>query len=148
MISITDALVAEHRVFTKLFDEIDSLLPKLTAIAEVRLLTSLVERLLHGHAETETNLAYVALDHALKERGHLDRLHEDHEEIDASLAAARTAPGFEEARRLLRRAIAASRDHFAREEQSVFPLLERTLRRETLTVLGAALLGPQPVPAE
>jgi hemerythrin-like domain-containing protein len=142
MIAITEVLSAEHRVFTELFDQIEGLLPNLTTLPEVKLLTTLVERLLQGHADAERNLAYLALDHALKDRGRLDRLHQDHEEIDASLKRAQTTRNFEEARRLLRASISTSREHFRREERSVFPLLERVLRPETLAALGTARVQP------
>jgi hemerythrin-like domain-containing protein len=40
------------------------------------------------------------------------------------------------ARRLLKAAITATREHFRGEERSVFPLLEKVLQEETLTKLG------------
>ena len=138
MLTITDTLLAEHRMFRDLFDEIESLLPRLSAVSEVRLLAVLVERVLQRHAEAENNLAYAALDHVLEHRSRLDRLHQDHQEIDASLQRAQEAPTFEQSRRLLKTAIAFSREHFRREEQSVFPLLERMLQPDTLTALGTA----------
>jgi hypothetical protein len=138
MITITEALVAEHRVISDLFDHIENVLPTLTVLGEVKLLTGLVERLLQTHSEAERNLAYVALDHLLKDRGPVDRLHQDHQEIDASLERVRTTQNVGEARRLFRTAIAACREHFQREEQGVFRLLESSLGTETLAALGAA----------
>ena len=142
MITITDALVAEHRQLRDLFDQIETLLPNLATLAEVRLLATLVGGLLRGHDAAEQNLAYAALDHVLQDRDRIDRLHQDHEEIDASLERAQTARGIEEARRLLKASIVASREHFRREERSVFPLVERELQHETLTALGTARLAP------
>jgi hypothetical protein len=147
MLTITDALVAEHRVFSDLFDHIEGLLPTLTVLGEVRLLVGLVERLLQSHADAEKNLAYAALDHVLEHRGHIDRLHQDHEEIDASLGRAQQAPSLEQARRLLRAAIAASRKHFRREERSVFPVLEGVLQPSTLRALGTARIRSRTAPA-
>jgi hemerythrin-like domain-containing protein len=136
--TITDALIAEHRVFTDLFDHIEGVLPTLTTLAEVKLLAALVGHLLQSHADAEKNLAYVALDHALKDKGPVERLHQDHHEIDASLAQVGSARRLPDACRLFKAAIAAGREHFQREEQSVFPLLEGMLERETLAALGAA----------
>jgi hypothetical protein len=138
MITITDALVAEHRVFADLFDHIDNSLPNLGTLAEVRLLITLLELLLGSHAEAERDLAYVALDHMLKEKGRVDRLHQDHREIDQRLRRARKATDVEEARRLLKASITASREHFRREERTVFPLLESALQPDTLVALGTA----------
>jgi hemerythrin-like domain-containing protein len=143
MIAITEVLSSEHRVFTELFDQIERLLPGLTTLSEVRLVICLLEHLLQSHANAEQNLAYAALDHALNNEGHLDRLYEDHEEIDASLRRARTARSFEGARRLLKLSITASREHFRREERSVFPLLEQVLQRDTLAALGTARVRPR-----
>jgi hemerythrin-like domain-containing protein len=138
MMTITETLIAEHRVFTEVFDQIESFLPKLTTLAEVKLLARLAEGMLQGHADTENNLAYAALDHVLKDKGHLDRLHQDHQEIDENLRRVQTARDFDKARRLLKSAIIASRKHFQREEQSIFPLIERVLRQDTLAELASA----------
>jgi len=61
----------------------------------------------------------------------------DHE-IDDRLRRVHTARTCAEARRLLKEAILASREHFHGEERSVFPLLEKSLRKETLSELGKA----------
>lgn len=135
---ITEALVTEHRIFLSVFDQIERVLPRLTTLAEVKALASVIEGLLEDHAETETNLAYLALDHIMYHKGQLDRLHEEHHEIDASLHQVQKAGSCAEARRLLKAAIRASRDHFRFEEQSVFPLVENVLRGETLIELGAS----------
>lgn len=144
MIDITTALTTEHVVFGTVFEEIERALPNLASVGEARMLSSLVEGLLRRHGETETDLAYVALDHALDNRGQLDQLHQDHHEIDACLGRVREAANLDEARRLLKTALQASRLHFLREERSVFPLIEQTLDRHTLTELGKAWRERQP----
>lgn len=136
---ITEALIVEHTVFTTLFDQIERVLPELTALAEVKLLAALVEGLLHRHGGKEDSLAYLALDHVLEEQGELTRLHHDHQEIDARLEQVRAASDLEAARQLLKAALLASREHFRREERTAFPLIERKLQSETLTELGNAL---------
>jgi hypothetical protein len=138
MLTITDALIAEHRVFLDLFDHIEGTLPDLATLAEVRLLATLVERLLESHAKAERNLAYAALDHMLEESGCLDRLHQDHQEIDQSLRRIQMIPDFDAARQMMRAAMATSREHF---ELQLFPLLEDTLQSGTLTALGNARIG-------
>ena len=133
---ITETLVAEHNIFLGVFDQIERVLPSLATPAEVRTMASIVGGLLEGHAKTETDLAYVALDHALEHNGELKRMHQDHHEIDDRLRKVHTANTCAEARRLLKTAITASREHFRAEERSVFPLLEKVLQQETLTELG------------
>jgi hemerythrin-like domain-containing protein len=133
---ITEALVAEHTIFLSVFDQIERVLPSLATPAEVQTMSSIVEGLLHGHARKETDLAYLALDHVMAHNGELKRMHQDHHEIDDRLRKVRAASSCAEARRLLKAAITASREHFRAEERSVFPLLEKTLQAETLVELG------------
>jgi hemerythrin-like domain-containing protein len=125
-------------------------LPSLTTPAEVRNMASIVEGLLQGHAETEANLAYLALDHVLEHQGGLQRMHQDHREIDDRLKQVHTAGTCAEARRLLKAALLSSREHFRLEERSIFPLLERMLHQDTLMQLGSRWLqraAPQAAPA-
>jgi hemerythrin-like domain-containing protein len=133
---ITEALVAEHTIFLGVFDQIERALPSLTTLVEVMTMARIVEGLLEGHAKTETDLAYLALDHVQEQNGELKHMHQDHHEIDDRLRQVQKANTCAEARRLLKSAIAASREHFRGEERSVFPLLERVLREETLEELG------------
>ena len=135
---ITEALVAEHTIFLGVFDQIERVLPSLATPAEVRTMASVIEGMLQGHAKQETDLAYLALDHVLAHNGELKRMHQEHHEIDDRLRRVHAAKTCADARRLLKEAIRASREHFHAEERSVFPLLEKSLRKETLSDLGKA----------
>jgi hemerythrin-like domain-containing protein len=137
---ITEVLVAEHTIFLRVFDQIERVLPSLSSPLEVRTMANIVEALLQGHAETEANLAYLALDHVLANNGELKRLHQDHHEIDDRLKRVHSAKTCAEARRLLKTALLSSREHFQHEERSVFPLLEKVLQKETLGELGRTWL--------
>jgi hemerythrin-like domain-containing protein len=136
METITKALVMEHVVYREVFDQIEQLLAGTQSASEVKLLASVVEGLLDAHGDTETNLAYAALDHALADRGALDRLHQEHQEIDGRFERLRHVANAAEARRLLQQALAVTRKHFQHEEETVFPMLERTLQPDTLARLG------------
>jgi hemerythrin-like domain-containing protein len=136
--NIIDALVVEHMAFSTVFNEVERAVPNLKTLSEVKLLAGVVEGLLRGHAEVETNLVYLAFDHVMEERGQLDNLQEDHHEIDARLQRLQAARTFADARRQLKEALAATRAHFSEEEESVFPLIQRVLRKETLEELGDA----------
>ena len=144
---ITEALVAEHNIFLGVFDQIERALPSLATSAEVRTMASIVQGMLEGHAKTETDLAYLALDHVLEHNGELKRMHQDHQEIDDRLRKVHTAKTCAEGRRLLKAAILSSREHFRGEERSVFPFLEQSLEEETLTDLGNTWLRREPVSA-
>jgi hemerythrin-like domain-containing protein len=137
---ITEALIAEHTIFLTVFEQIERVLPSLSTPAEIRTMALVVEGLLVDHAKTETDLAYLALDHALAHKGHLDRMHQDHHEIDGRLRKVHSAGTCSEGRRLLKSALGAAREHFRAEEKGVFPLLERTLQPTTLKELGQVWL--------
>ncbi|MGB7768002.1 MAG: hemerythrin domain-containing protein [Verrucomicrobiia bacterium] len=145
--TITQALIMEHAVFCDVFEQIERVLADSTSVPEVKLLASVVEGLLCGHGETETNLAYAALDHALADRGALNRLYQDHREIDDHFKRIHRTTEPAEAQRLLKKALAATREHFRREEKSVFPLLEKTLQPDTLWTLGRKWTESHSVPA-
>jgi len=134
--TITDALRTEHAIYLRVFDEIEQALPSLTTPSEVTTMARIIEGLLQNHARREAGLAYLALDHVLANAGELDRMHQEHQEIDERLRKVYTAKTVAEARRLLKSALNSSREHFRMEELQVFPLLERTLKPETLVELG------------
>jgi hemerythrin-like domain-containing protein len=58
-----------------------------------------------------------------------------------------TANTCAEARRLLKVTLMGTREHFRAEERSVFPLIEKALREETLAELGQNWLQRQAAPA-
>lgn len=135
---ITEALVAEHTIFLGVFDQIERVLPSLTTPAEVRTMARIIMGMLENHADAEANLAYLALDHVLAQRGHLERMHQDHHEIDQRLRQVHSANTCAEGRRLLKAALESAREHFRLEERVLFPVLEKVLQRETLDELGNA----------
>jgi hemerythrin-like domain-containing protein len=125
------------------FDQIERALPSLNTPAEIGTMARIVEGLLEGHAKSETDMAYLALDHVLEQDGELKRMHQEHQEIDDRLRKVHAAKTCAEARRLLKAAITVSREHFRGEERSVFPLLEKALQEETLLELGKSWMERQ-----
>ena len=134
--TIIDGLVAEHRVFLMLFDQVEQALPGINTVEEIGLLCRLLEAPLHDRGGAETDLAYIALDHILHQKNHLTRLHHDHQEIDVLLKKVEGIKDLPKARTQLKVALDACRAHFSEEERNVFPLIEKTLQPETLQILG------------
>lgn len=134
--TIIDGLVAEHHVFLMLFDQIERALPGVKTVDEIALMCRLLEAPLHDHGGTETDLAYIALDHILHQKNRLTRLYHDHQEIDGILRKVEGIKDLQEARTQLKAALDACRAHFREEEQTVFPLIEKALQHETLQILG------------
>ena len=136
MILITGALTAEHKMFCAVFDQIDQVLPQLSSLAQAKHLSRLVEGLLLRHAQTEDDLFMLEADHVSGNEAAYQRLHREHQEIDARLTQVRVADKVDRAQALLKATLSASRKHFLHEERTVFPLVERVVRRDTLARLG------------
>lgn len=136
MVTITEVLVAEHRVFLTLFDQVERALPGLKTMDELRPLCRLLQALLHKHGEEENDLSCVAVSHILKEHKRHARLHHDHRKLDALIKQVAVTKDIRKGRSRLRAALAACRAHFGDEEQVLFPLIERALRQDALLALG------------
>jgi len=147
MIPITRALVAEHRMFGVVFDQVEKLLPSLDRLEEVRRAARMVEGLLLSHAKVEEELLMVAQDQVSGEKHRYDRCRKEHQEIDSRLTRVRSTRRIARARRLLQAAMAASRKHFQREERRIFPLIEKGLKLQTLTKLGTVWFLQRYAPA-
>jgi hemerythrin superfamily protein len=134
--TIIEGLVAEHRVFLRLFDQIERVLPSVKTVDEIALLCRILETPLHTHGEVEADLGYIALDHILHQQSRLTRLHHDHHEIDGLLKEVAGSKDLNQARSRLKEALGFCRAHFSEEERTVFPRMEKALQRETLLILG------------
>ena len=88
------------------------------------------------------------LEHCFDQIGQNETFHEEHRKIEAALAGALQAKTVKDAKRILLGAIAASRDHFDKEERIVFPLAERVLKAKTLSELGQAWLRRREMAAD
>ncbi len=78
------------------------------------------------------------MNHALAEKGEIDRLQLEHHELDAALRRVQAAGELAEAKRLLQLGLSASRQHFEYEERTLFPLIEKVLPGKILKELGHA----------
>jgi hemerythrin-like domain-containing protein len=133
---ITEALFAEHLVFHNMFDHIETAVPRLKTLAEVRSLATLMESLLKAHSDTEDELFLGPLDHCFEQMGQRDGFLQEHREIDENLRNLRQVKTLKQAKQMLLSAVSYSRKHFDKEERIVFPLAERVLNAKTLTALG------------
>lgn len=133
---ITEALFAEHLVFHSMFDHIESVLPKLKTLEEIKTLARLMESLLRAHSETEDELFIGPLEHCFEQIGQRESFHQEHREIDDNLRMIGKARQVSKARQMLLDAVAYSRRHFDHEERIVFPMAEQVLKARTLQDLG------------
>ena len=137
---ITQVLMAEHAVFHNLFDHIEAAVPRLGALGEVKLLATLVDMVMAPHSKTEDDLFIEPLEHCFDQIGQNETFHAEHRQIEEMLAGVLKARTLKDAKKILLKAIAASRKHFDKEERIVFPMAERVLKAKTLSELGAEWL--------
>jgi hemerythrin-like domain-containing protein len=137
---ITEILMAEHAVFHNLFDHIETTVPRVRTLAEVKTLAAVVEKLHGPHSKTEDDLFIEPLEHCFEQIGQNETFHAEHEQIEAAFARVHKAGTVKDAKKILLAAIAASRKHFDKEERIVFPMAERVLKAKTLSDLGAEWL--------
>lgn len=133
---ITEALFAEHLVFHNLFDHLETVVPKLKTLGEIKALAALMEVMLKSHSDTEDDLFIGPLEHCFEQIGQRETFHQEHEEIDENLRLVQKARQVKAARKMLLSAVAYSRKHFDKEERIVFPMAEKVLNNRTLTNLG------------
>ncbi|HYA78952.1 MAG TPA: hemerythrin domain-containing protein [Candidatus Nitrosopolaris sp.] len=137
---ITEILMAEHAVFHNLFDHVETALPRTRTTAEVKSLATLVDRVMAPHSKTEDDLFIEPLEHCFEQIGQNETFHTEHRRIEEMLATVQKARTLAMAKKTLHGAIAASREHFDKEERIVFPMAERVLKPKTLSDLGAEWL--------
>jgi hemerythrin-like domain-containing protein len=89
------------------------------------------------HAQLEDELLFANLEPHLGESGPLAVMRAEHLAIEALLADLRCAPGPEAARQATADLVHLAREHFAKEEQVLFPMAEQLLGASLLTELGA-----------
>ena len=133
---ITEVLMTEHAVFHNLFDHIEATVPWLKTPGEVKLLAALMEKLMAPHSKTEDDLFIEPLEHCFEQIGQNETFHAEHRQIEETLAKVQKARTLKDAKSILLKAIAASREHFDKEERVVFPMAERVLKAQTLINLG------------
>ena len=155
---ITDALRGEHGVFYAQFDQLERDLDGV-ALPVLQAEGALLAAGLAPHAHIENELLFPALENDLGgEGGPLDVFREEHakiedslqklqalraladqhDDIEGALARLPSAASAAEARVLLRGALSVAREHFAKEEQMLFPMAEQILGEQQLAQLGEA----------
>jgi len=138
---ITEVLMAEHAVFHNLFDHIEAAVPRLKHLEEVRLMATLVDKVMAPHSKTEDDLFIEPLEHCFEQIGQNETFHAEHRQIEDTLASVHKAKTLAAAKKSLLGAIAHSRRHFDKEERIVFPMAERVLKPKTLSDLGTEWLS-------
>jgi len=134
---IIDALLGEHGVFYAQFDHLEETVPASVSLAKVQSQAAVLTAALATHAGLENELLFSTLDPHLGQMGPLAVMRMEHDEIENTLGQVQEAQDLAQAQRLVLHAVRVARDHFAKEEQVLFPMAHQVLDENTLTQLGA-----------
>ncbi len=135
---ITEALLGEHGVFYAQFDHLEEVIPAAETLTQVQDLAALLAAGLKPHAHLENELLITAMEEQLGAgTGPMSVMRVEHDEIESTLTRVQEVRNLAEAQDLVLHAIQLARDHFAKEEQVLFPLAEQALGADTLSRLGA-----------
>ncbi len=149
---ITDALKGEHGVFYALFDHLEQFAGGAN-LSDIKAAGALLAAGLVPHAMIENDVLFPPLEARIGDsgptmvmrmehqeiEGKLQELRElagTHDEIEGALARLPKVDDLDEARRLVKDILFLAREHFAKEENMLFPMAEQMLDADTLEQLG------------
>lgn len=143
---ITDAFLGEHGVFYAQFSHLERVVPKAETLRQVQDQGALLAAALDSHARLEDELLFISLEpHLGAQGGPLMVMRTEHDEIERGLSRLPGLEGLAEAQNLLIHVVGVAREHFAKEEQILYPMAEKALGAETLSRLGAQWAGQRKV---
>ena len=133
----TDAFQAEHALLSPQLEQVGRSAPAYESVAEARGQAVLVAAALVDHAQLEDELLFSALERRIgADEGPLAVMRREHDEIEAALDALARADDLAEARDTASRLVEVAREHFAKEEQVLFPLAAEVLGENELDRQG------------
>lgn len=134
-LTITAALVGEHGVIYPLLTHLEE--ASSGTAEETRAAAAMLAAGLTTHAQIEDELCFVPLEaHLGPGGGPLAVMRMEHQEVEGTLARLQQVTDAEEARALAAHLVRTARDHFAKEEQVLFPMAEQLLTGDELRRLG------------
>ncbi|HEY4621279.1 MAG TPA: hemerythrin domain-containing protein [Gaiellaceae bacterium] len=133
--TITDALLGEHGVIYALLGHLTS--RPFRSAEEARTKAAELAAGLATHARIEDDLLFVALEGPLGPNGGpLAVMREEHAEVEGTLERLTRVDDVQEADALASHLASVAREHFAKEEQVLFPMAEQLLGEQVLRDLG------------
>ena len=142
--TVTDALAGEHGVIYALLGHLAS--GPFDSAEETRAAAAELASGLATHAHIEDELLFVALEaHLGPNGGPIAVMRAEHEEVEGTLERLTQVEDVHEAKALAAHLVTVAHEHFAKEEQVLFPMAEQLLSADELRGLGerwAALRHP------
>jgi len=142
---ITDALREEHKVFNVTLDELDQLVSRRADLDQIVAKASLLAKALSSHSHIEDDILFRPLKSDL---GPIDAtMTREHQEIEGGLleiVVSRIADAEiqdpQHAWDAVTGIVELARQHLAKEEKIVYPMVEAILRRRRLRAFGSSRL--------
>ena len=142
---ITDALLGEHAVFYAQFTYLEDTLPQTEDLTVIKKHGSMLAAALASHAQLEEELLFQKLEPQIGPGGPLAVMRMEHNQIEEYLAQLPDQKTLEQTRAVMFETIHTAREHFAKEEQILYPLAVRILGTERLSELGEQWAGQRKV---
>lgn len=133
---VITALLNEHRLLYRQFDDLEQKLPTLTTLPRLRRQVAVLGAALHSHACLEDSLLFTALAPHLGEINPLTTMRGEHDGIVHVLAALPQLQDLRKAHVGVQFLLAVARGHCTREERLLYPLAQMVLSDKELYQLG------------
>ncbi len=142
---ITDALLGEHGLFYVMFEHLQQVAQDAKTTEQVAAAFGPIAAAILAHAQTEEEQLFPALEAAGLSNGPLSVMRAEHQEIDRLVLGIPSAKSLDEAKAGLRSLLSLLHEHFAKEENVLFPMSERLLGDARLCELGERWSGDRGV---
>ncbi len=134
---ITDAFLGEHAVFYAQFNYLEKTISETESTDHIKNLAAMLSAALATHANLEEELLFMNLEpHLGTQGGPLVVMRVEHNEIEGNLERLLSSDKYSETGSLLLRVVQVARQHFAKEEEILYPIAQQVLGEQTLIQLG------------
>ncbi len=135
-LGIVQALLGEHGIFYAQFTHLEEALARPVGLEWVQATGGMLAAALGPHAGLENELLFPALEAVMGESGPVAVMREEHDLIESSLTSVLESNDLTLATQSLAAVLRQAREHFAKEEQVLFPMAAKILGKESLAELG------------
>lgn len=135
---ILQALLGEHGIFYAQFAFLEAEVTDIEEVATLHQLSAMLGAALSTHAALENELLFARLEERVGTIPPIVVMRMEHDQIEHNLNLLPQTRERKEVRTLLLETIALAREHFAKEEQVLFPMAANLLPLEDREALGRA----------
>ncbi len=134
---VTEALLTEHRLLKILAAQLESAAESKVELPALVGAASMLQKALIGHSQVEDEGLFARLEAAMGGGGPVAVMRADHEQIESMLGEIADGTNRDQVARTVREVVGLTRDHFAKEENILFPMAEQVLDERALEDLSA-----------